>query len=148
MRLWSSGLPNWRALICISKIDYKPIGIKLSSGWVRDPMGLFEAMVAEAAPSAIMTDSSWRRGKMQFDELDRYMRLFETAHDFCVPPEIYMVARIDGRSFTRLTKEVHKFEAPFDLRFRDYMVETTRHLMDSSHQRISYCLTASIVYRF
>lgn len=42
---------------------------------------------------------------MKFDELDDKMRVFETAHDLCVLPGIYMVARLDGRSFTRLTKE-------------------------------------------
>ena len=67
---------------------------------------------------------------MKFDELDKRMRVFETAHDHCVLPHIYMVARIDGRSFTRLTKEVHTFEAPFDIRFRDFMVETVKHLMN------------------
>ena len=61
---------------------------------------------------------------MKFDELDLKMRVFETAHDLCVLPKIFMVARIDGRSFTRLTKEVHKFESPFDERFRDMMAAT------------------------
>jgi tRNA(His) 5'-end guanylyltransferase len=41
-----------------------------------------------------------------------------------------MVARIDGRHFTRLTRDVHQFEAPYDERFRDYMVGTVEHLMD------------------
>lgn len=67
---------------------------------------------------------------MKFDELDSRMRVFETAHDYAVLPGIYMVARIDGRGFTRLTKEVQKFEAPFDVRFRDLMIETVKHLMD------------------
>jgi tRNA(His) 5'-end guanylyltransferase len=67
---------------------------------------------------------------MKFDYLDAKMRQFETAHDFCVLPELFMVARIDGRSFTRLTKEVHQFEAPFDERFRDLMVATVEHLMN------------------
>ena len=58
------------------------------------------------------------------------MRVYETTHDQCVLPGIYMVARIDGRSFTRLTKEVAQFEAPFDARFRDLMIETTKHLMN------------------
>ncbi|MEH0158602.1 tRNA(His) guanylyltransferase Thg1 family protein [Limibacter armeniacum] len=66
---------------------------------------------------------------MKFDDLDKKMRVFETSHDYCVLPKIYMVARIDGRNFTRLTKEVHQFEAPFDERFRDYMVQTVEHLM-------------------
>ena len=57
------------------------------------------------------------------------MRVFETAHDHCVLPNIYMVARVDGRCFTKLTKDVHKFEAPFDIKFRDMMIETVKHLM-------------------
>ncbi len=56
---------------------------------------------------------------MKFDELDAKMRVFETIQDQCVLPGIYMVARLDGRSFTRLTKETHKFSAPFDTTFRD-----------------------------
>ncbi|MBD2207676.1 guanylyltransferase [Calothrix sp. FACHB-1219] len=67
---------------------------------------------------------------MKFDELDSRMRIFETAHDHCVLPGIYIVARLDGRGFTRLTKEVHQFEAPFDIRFRDLMLETVEHLMN------------------
>src|SRR5690606_7866836 len=70
-----------------------------------------------------------RTGKMKFDELDVRMRVFETAHDRCVLPGLFMVARLDGRSFTRLTKEVHKFNAPFDERFRDLMLDTMEHLM-------------------
>lgn len=73
---------------------------------------------------------------MKFDELDQVMRVFETTHDHCVLPDIYMVARIDGRNFTRLTKEVHKFEAPFDERMRGYMIETTAHLMDCGFRAI------------
>lgn len=40
-----------------------------------------------------------------------------------------MVVRIDGRGFTRLTKEVMAFDRPFDLRFRDAMIATVEHLM-------------------
>lgn len=66
---------------------------------------------------------------MKFDELDKRMRVFETAHDHCVLPGLHMVARLDGRNFTRLTKELHRFEAPYDERFRDMMLETIEHLM-------------------
>jgi tRNA(His) guanylyltransferase len=66
---------------------------------------------------------------MKFDDLDAKMRVFETAADSCVLPGLYMAARIDGRSFTHLTKEIHHFEAPYDVRFRDYMVATVEHLM-------------------
>lgn len=66
---------------------------------------------------------------MKFDELDKKLRVFETALDYAVIPNVYMVARIDGRSFTRLTKELHQFERPFDEKFRDWMIETVKHLM-------------------
>ncbi len=67
---------------------------------------------------------------MKFDDLDKTMRRFETAHDAHVPDGLFIVARLDGRGFTRLTKEVMAFEAPFDIRFRDAMAATARHLMD------------------
>jgi tRNA(His) guanylyltransferase len=73
---------------------------------------------------------------MKFDELDARMRGFETAHDHSVLPGIFMVARIDGRNFTRLTKELHQFEAPFDERFRDLMLATTSHLMDCGFRTV------------
>jgi tRNA(His) 5'-end guanylyltransferase len=79
---------------------------------------------------------------MTFDELDEKMRVFETAADYCVVPGIFMVARLDGRSFTRLTKEVCQFEAPFDERFRDIMLGTTEFLMTSGFRMI-YSYTES-----
>ena len=66
---------------------------------------------------------------MKFDDLDQKMRIYETCRDYCIPPEVYVVARLDGRSFTKLTKEAMDFEAPFDIRFRDCMAETVKHLM-------------------
>lgn len=66
---------------------------------------------------------------MKFEELDTRMRVYETALDYSVLPNIYMVARLDGRNFTRLTKETHQFAPPFDDRFRDYMLATVEHLM-------------------
>ncbi|MCB9639797.1 MAG: guanylyltransferase [Myxococcales bacterium] len=66
---------------------------------------------------------------MRFDDLDAKMRVYETAHDLCVLPGLFIVARIDGRGFTKLTKSRHDFEAPFDARFRDMMHDTTEHLM-------------------
>jgi tRNA(His) 5'-end guanylyltransferase len=73
---------------------------------------------------------------MKFDELDLKMRVFETANDRSVLPAMFMVARIDGRNFTRLTKEIHKFEAPYDVRFREMMIETTAHLMNCGFKTI------------
>lgn len=79
---------------------------------------------------------------MHFDKLDKIMRVFETTADQSVLPGIYMVARIDGRSFSRLTKEVCSFEAPYDERFRDMMVETVKHLMQCGF-RVIYGYTQS-----
>lgn len=66
---------------------------------------------------------------MKFDDLDKKMRIYETAHDYCVLPGIHIVTRLDGRNFTKLTKETHQFQTPYDIRFRDLMIETTKHLM-------------------
>lgn len=71
---------------------------------------------------------------MKFDDLDQKMRIFETAHDHCVLPGLWMVVRLDGRGFTKLTKAVTEdgtmqFDAPFDVRFRDAMLDTVEHLM-------------------
>ena len=79
---------------------------------------------------------------MKFDDLDARMRVYETAHDHCFIRETYLVIRLDGRSFTRLTKEVHTFERPFDVRFRDAMIATTKHLMQPG-LRIVYGYTES-----
>ena len=79
---------------------------------------------------------------MKFDELDSKMRVFETTHDHMILPGIHIVARIDGRGFTRLTKEVHQFEAPFDMKFRDYMIKTAEHLMQCGFQ-VVYAFTQS-----
>jgi tRNA(His) guanylyltransferase len=76
---------------------------------------------------------------MQFETLDMTMRVFETAHDHCVLPGLWMVARLDGRNFTRLVREVHPFAAPFDQRFRDMMVATTRHLMTCGFNIVYGC---------
>lgn len=79
---------------------------------------------------------------MDFDLFDKKMRVFEDSLDQTIVPEMYMVARIDGRSFTKLTKVKCDFEAPFDVRFRDMMVETMKHLMDCGF-RVVYGYTQS-----
>ena len=79
---------------------------------------------------------------MNFDELDKKMRIYEQSIDQCILPDMYLVARLDGRSFSRLTKEVCNFEAPFDVRFRDMMVNTVKQLMDCGF-RVVYGFTES-----
>lgn len=79
---------------------------------------------------------------MDFDAFDKKMRVYEESLDQIIVPETYMVARLDGRGFTKLTKEKCKFEAPFDIRFRDMMVDTLKTLMDCGF-RIIYGYTES-----
>lgn len=79
---------------------------------------------------------------MIFDELDKKMRIYEQSLDQVLLPETYMVARLDGRGFSRLTKEICKFTAPFDERFRDMMIHTVEGLMDCGF-RIAYAFTES-----
>ena len=79
---------------------------------------------------------------MKFDELDSKMRVYEESIDQVMLPELYLVARLDGNRFTRLTKEVCHFEAPFDIKFRDMMVDTVKALMDYGF-RVIYGYTQS-----
>ena len=52
----------------------------------------------------------YRRGDfMNFDELDEKLRRFEQSLDQVIWQELYLVARVDGRGFTRLTKETCQF---------------------------------------
>lgn len=79
---------------------------------------------------------------MKFDEFDIKMRVYEQSLDQIVLPDLYLATRLDGRTFTKLTKEVCQFEAPFDVRFRDLMVKTVLHLMDCGF-RVVYGFTES-----
>ncbi|MBO4806870.1 MAG: hypothetical protein J5554_12615 [Paludibacteraceae bacterium] len=79
---------------------------------------------------------------MDFDTLDKQMRSFEQSLDRTMIEGIYIVARLDGHGFTRLTKKLLNLEKPFDLRFRDAMFATLKHLMDCGF-RIIYGYTQS-----
>ena len=67
---------------------------------------------------------------MKFDDFDKKMRVYEQSLDQYILPDLYIAARLDGRSFTRLTKETMKFEAPFDEHFRDLMADTVKAVMN------------------
>jgi len=73
---------------------------------------------------------------MDFDTLDKKMRSFEQSLDRKLLEGIYIVARLDGHGFTRLTKKEWNLEKPFDIRFRDLMISTTKHLMDCGFRMV------------
>ena len=79
---------------------------------------------------------------MDFDTLDLEMRSFEQSLDRCMLKGIYMVARLDGHGFTRLTKREWDLDKPFDIRFRDCMITTLRRLMDCGF-RVIYAYSQS-----
>ncbi|MBQ6772265.1 MAG: hypothetical protein IJP44_14975 [Bacteroidales bacterium] len=79
---------------------------------------------------------------MDFDTLDKKMRRFEQSLDRTMLDGIFVVARLDGHGFTRLTKKEWDLEKPFDVGFRDAMIATTKHLMDCGF-RIVYGYTQS-----
>ena len=73
---------------------------------------------------------------MDFDTLDKQMRRFEQSLDRTMLEGIYVVARLDGHGFTRLIKKEWHLEKPFDIKFRDAMIETTKHLMDCGFRMV------------
>ena len=74
---------------------------------------------------------------MKFDDLDKRMRSFERSIDQRIPDRIFLVARLDGRNFTRLTKETRPDLAhPFDIRFNEAMVETVKRLMKCGFETV------------
>lgn len=79
---------------------------------------------------------------MKFDDFDEKMRKFEQSIDQTIPQDSYMVARLDGRGFTKLTKERLDLKRPFDAKFRDSMIKAIFHLMESDFD-ISYAYTES-----
>ena len=58
------------------------------------------------------------------------MRQIEDRHERHVAPEAYLVARLDGRAFHTLTKDLG-VEKPFDAGFRDAMINAAKHVMQS-----------------
>lgn len=69
---------------------------------------------------------------MKFKEFDAEMRKYEQSLDIVIPEDQYIIVRLDGQGFTRLTKDVLKLNAPFDERFRDLMRNTMEYLMKDS----------------
>ena len=64
---------------------------------------------------------------MKFDELEARFRALETQNDARLPDAKWIVARLDGRGFTRLTKRSLDLQKPFDSRFHEAMKQTVAH---------------------
>jgi tRNA(His) guanylyltransferase len=73
---------------------------------------------------------------MKQSKLEERMRLGECYHGLRVPPGLYIVVRVDGRSFSRLTERL--VEKPFDPTFHRWMVTAARGLLDTLQARYVY----------
>ena len=72
---------------------------------------------------------------MAFEELDKRMRRIEKEQCIRFSEYDYIVARLDGRNFTRLTKDDWPdLEVPYDNRFKDAMISTVKHLMRCGYE--------------
>lgn len=72
---------------------------------------------------------------MKFNQFDAKMRKYEESFDFCIPPDIWIVARLDGRSFHKVTELMQK---PFCDHFIGCMTNTAKILMESSGFNVVY----------
>lgn len=69
---------------------------------------------------------------LTFHDLESRMRALENAREGELPENAYIIARLDGRGFSKLTNK--HFSKPFDTEFHRLMVETMHHLLDYEPQ--------------
>jgi tRNA(His) 5'-end guanylyltransferase len=65
---------------------------------------------------------------MRPQELERQMRALEIYHPIRLPPGAWVILRLDGRGFSRLTAD--RFAKPFNLAFHELMADTTQVLLE------------------
>jgi tRNA(His) guanylyltransferase len=62
------------------------------------------------------------------DEFESRMRALEWFHSLRFPAGSWVILRLDGRGFTRLTES--RFEKPFDESFHQFMTQAARSLLE------------------
>lgn len=73
---------------------------------------------------------------MDNDEFESRQRAGEWFHSLTVPPGVWTVVRVDGRSFSKFTEE--RFEKPFDAKFSALMEQAARALLAEFGARYVY----------
>ena len=68
-------------------------------------------------------------------EFDKRLRYYEDVNDPRIIPGMYTVVRIDGKNFSKLTRETLEVE-PFNLKLRDSMVNTLQFVMEKDFKCI------------
>ena len=79
---------------------------------------------------------------MESKKFEAQLRSYETALDQRVPPDLWMVVRLDGISFTGTTKRFN-LSKPFDFNFTEAMVKTAQSLLAHSGFQVVYAYTMS-----
>ena len=72
------------------------------------------------------------RNHLTFQDLELLMRGNENAREGELPENAYIIARLDGRGFSKLTKK--HFSKPFDIQFHQLMVKTMQHQLEYEPQ--------------
>jgi tRNA(His) guanylyltransferase len=67
---------------------------------------------------------------MKFEEVEALMRKNESLSEQYILPENFIIVRLDGKGFTKLTKEKLSLDKPFDEKFSQVMIDTTKHLFN------------------
>lgn len=79
---------------------------------------------------------------MESKAYDKQMRSYETGLDQTIPPELWMVVRLDGISFTTQTKRA-RLAKPFDRLFGSLMSDTAQALFRNAGFQVVYAYTMS-----
>ena len=79
---------------------------------------------------------------LTFSDLSREMKAYEKECDWVLDRRNYVIVRLDGRNFSRLTKETCDFQAPFDERFHIMMRKTLEALVDCGF-RVAFAYSQS-----
>jgi len=69
-------------------------------------------------------------------DLDKQMRSLEYFHSLRFLPGAWVILRLDGRGFSQFTES--RFEKPFDARFHEYMVQTTKVILEEFQGLYAY----------
>ncbi len=97
------------------------------------------------APTALKS----RSGLVKFEELEARFRALEAHDTQRLNFDNWIIARLDGRGFTRLTKSSLELEKPFDIRFHEAMKATVAHLCDCGFAvRLAYSQSDEISLLF
>lgn len=67
---------------------------------------------------------------MDNNGFEKKMRAMEYFHNLRLLPGAWVVIRLDGRGFSSFTET--RFDKPFDLKFHELMVQTTKVLLELS----------------